>query len=267
MALIAKMALQTGLRAGRTVLQKSYCSPPLKIADVTEDRRGKELHVMLMSSSPGILDGDVYQQQIDVGAGCHLELTTQSYQRLFQMKRGATQMVEVRLAPESSFFYLPHPIVPHEQSIFSCKNTIHVAAGCSLVWGEIISCGRKMNGEVFKFSSYRSITEIFMGGRLVVKENLLLEPGKVQLSSVGQLEGYTHQASLICVAEKMDVAAVASMLLNDLKEQPEIAFGVSALPVNGLIIRLLGHQAEPLFAWIKKAAGILKVAVEPVPQT
>lgn len=266
MALITKMILQTGMRGQRTVLQKCFCSPPLKIADITEDRKGKELQVMLMSSSPGILDGDVYEQQISVGAGCHLELTTQSYQRLFQMKEGATQTVEVHLAPGSSFFYLPHPVVPHAQSIFTAKNTIHVAEDCTLVWGEIISCGRKMNGEVFKFSMYRSSTEILMGNRLVVKENMLLEPAKLQMGSVGQWEGYTHQASLICLNSQMDTNAVAAQLIDDLKAQPGIAFGVSALPVNGLIVRFLGNKAEPLYNWIRRTAAFLKENFEPVLQ-
>jgi urease accessory protein len=114
-----------------------------------------------------------------------------------------------------------------------------------------MSCGRKQNNEVFKFSSYHSMTEIFLKGKLVVKENLLIRPAEVHPLSMGQLEGYTHQASLIFINERADTTILKETILEYLQAESTISFGVSALPVKGLIIRLLGYKAEQLFTILK----------------
>ena len=125
---------------------------------------------------------------------------------------------------------------------------------CSLIWGEVMSCGRKLNGEIFKFSSYHNLTEIFQNGRLVVKENLLIKPEKINVASIGQLEGYSHQATLIYINEELNIGELTDRLVGELNGQENIVFGISALSVNGLIVRLLGNKAELLFDLLKKIA-------------
>jgi len=256
MALISKVHIQTALREDKTFLQKSFCNPPFKIADVTEDKSQGRLQLMLMSSSPGVLDGDEYSFQIDVAENSSLQLRTQSYQRLFQMQRGAEQFMDIHLEPGSSFDYIPHPLVPHENSIFFTSNKVYLSYACSLTWGEVMSCGRKLNGEVFKLSSYQSVTEIFKNGRLMVKENLLIRPAEMKPLSIGQLENYTHQASLIFINEKAMISTLAEELNQFLVLQSNISFGVSSLHINGLIVRLLGYKAEQLFDLLKHIGAV-----------
>ena len=129
---------------------------------------------------------------------------------------------------------------------------------CSLTWGEVLTCGRKLNGERFSFSMYHNITEIFLQGRLVVKENLLMQPLMVDPSSIGQLEGFTHQATLILVSEKISVKQMIEEMRKLLIGETEIVFGVSELQVNGLIVRILGSKAEQLFQLIRKLAALVK---------
>src|SRR5438067_11289091 len=108
MALKGKLHIETMLRNDKTFLKKSFSTPPFKIADVTEDKKQKALRLMIMSSSPGVLDGDEYHVELDVKEGCKLEWQTQSYQRLFQMKKGASQTMQVNLLQGASSIYLPH---------------------------------------------------------------------------------------------------------------------------------------------------------------
>ena len=118
----------------------------------------------------------------------------------------ASQTLEVHLqASGSSFCFLPHPVVPHETSDFSANNKIFLTDNCSLIWGEVLTCGRKLSGEIFKFSKYHSVTEIFINDKLVIKENLLIKPSVIDVNAIGQMEGYTHQATLICLDDKLIV--------------------------------------------------------------
>ena len=214
---------------------------------------------MLMSSSPGILDDDEINLQIHVGERCNLELQTQSYQRLFQMNNGARQFLNVHLKAGASFVYIPHPVVPHRNSVFLSKSKILLEQTSTLIWGEVMSCGRRLNGEIFEFSSYQSINEIFFSEKLVVKENILIRPGEIDLKSIGQLENYTHQASLIFIDKSEDINKRIECIISLLQEQENIQFGVSRLPVNGMIVRLLGFRAEQLFDLLKNISSVLSL--------
>lgn len=259
----AELLITTALRYAKTILKDCFYTSPFKVINITEDRRAPTLHLMLMNASPGVLDGDCYTMQLNVAAGCSLQLHTQSYQRLFQMKGAASQRFDVNLAAGSAFCFLPHPSVPHEGSNFTAKNKFYLSQGCTLIWGEVLTCGRSGSSEQFLFSKYHSCTEIFLNERLVVKENVWLQPAVFDVSGLGQLEGYTHQASLIYLNEAASIPEVTDMLHEVLLHQKGICFGVTALPVNGFVLRVLGYHAEHLHGLLKKVAGELKCISAP----
>ncbi len=249
--MIAELQIQTALRNNITFLEKAYHTTPFKIANITEDKKQNTLSLMLMSSSPGILNGDEYNIKIEVAKDCSLHLQTQSYQRLFTMKVGASQNMEVHLEEGASFCFIPHPSVPHEASIFTARNKIYLNNNCDLIWGEVLTCGRKLSGEVFLFSKYHNVTEIFLNNKLIIKENLLVQPLLVNVNVIGQLEGYTHQATLIYLHEKASTKTLIKEITTCLSAQNEMTFGITTAPKNGLIIRLLGYKAEQLFDCLK----------------
>jgi urease accessory protein len=253
----ATLHIQTAWANDVTYLKKSYCTTPFKVANITENKKDPTLRLMLMSSSPGILDGDEYQIKIELDENCSLQLHTQSYQRLFNMKRQAIQEMEISLAKGAAFSFIPHPAVPHEQSNFTAGNKIFLSDNCSLILGEILTCGRKLNGEVFLFSKHHTITEIFINSKLVIKENLLMQPATINVNAIGQLQGYTHQASLIYLDENADIKKLIPAIYELLAAQKNISEGVSAAPKNGLLVRLLGQKAEQLFDCLKSIAGCL----------
>lgn len=256
--MIASLHIQTKLRADFTVLKEAFCTPPFKIANISEDKKDKTLHLMLMSSSPGILDGDEYNLKIDLDESCMLRLTTQSYQRLFNMKTSASQLLKVTMAKHSSFCYLPHPTVPHENSNFTAKNSIYLTDHCTLIWGEVLTCGRKLNGEAFLFSRYHNLTEIFLNDKLIIKENLLIKPAQINVNAIGQLENYTHQASLIFLDEKADIKNLKQSINEFLNAQLQITFGITETPKNGLLVRILGFKAEQLHQSLITIASLIQ---------
>jgi urease accessory protein len=174
------------------------------------------------------------------------------------MKTGASQQMKVHVADDASFCFLPHPSVPHEQSSFVSRNNFYLGTNSNLVFGEVLTCGRKLNGELFRFTKYQSITQVFINNKLVIKENLLMQPALVNVNSIGQLEGYTHQASMIWLQEDVDVKIVQEELLALLSSEMNIEYGVTATPVNGLIVRLLGNGAEQLYELLKKINMCIK---------
>ncbi len=255
--MIASLHIQAARRGENTFPKKMFFSPPFKLADVTENRRDPFLHIMQMSSSPGILDGDRYHIKVEVEDDCHLQLHTQSYQRLFSMVDGARQEMEVHVGKGASFVYLPHPCVPQENSIFNAYNKIFLSAGATLIWGEVITCGRKLNGELFKFSKYHSKTEVFLHNKLIIKENVLLKPEAGNLHGMGMLEGFTHQAGLIFHGGETASEATISAACELLETQTDIIFGITKGPASGIQMRILGNKSEQLIECLKIVSDLL----------
>lgn len=251
----SEVTIRVAMRNGISYLASSYFTPPFKVANITEDRSVNDLHLMLMCSSPGVLDGDNTFFRVELDAYSRLQLHTQSYQRLFRMKEGACQSMEVRLGKAACFCWLPHPCVPHEQAIFVGRNRIFLSEESHLIWGEVLTCGRKLNGEIFGFSKYHVRTEVFMGGKLALMENVCLRPAILPMDVLGQMEGFTHQASLLCVGDGFGTR----------REEVEgcmfgiegIAYGVSEGPAGSLVVRILGNKAEPLYELLQRMAGVL----------
>ncbi|GAC1388910.1 MAG: urease accessory protein UreD [Ginsengibacter sp.] len=243
----AQLNIETGLRKDKTFLKDLFFSQPYKIANISEDVNDPTLYLMLMSSSPGVLDNDNFYIQISVVANTSLSLRTQSFQRLFSMKESATQKVNVTVNEHASFTFISHPAVPHKQSSFTNHNLIKLQKTSRLIWGEILTCGRKSNGEIFHFTQYQSITEVFVSDKLLLRENLFLVPAEDLFNQFGQLEGFTHQAVLIFIDEHAPIKELMDEVYNFLGNNKSIEFGITQLNNLGFVIKLLGNYAEELF--------------------
>ena len=247
-----------GHKEMKTFLKHSYCNQPFKLANITENKADGLLRLMVTSSSPGVLDNDNYTIELIIEENAKVHLTTQGYQRLFTMSNKASQSMNVSIQNNGSFCFLPHPNVPHKASNFSSVNNIYLSEKHNLLWGEIITCGRKLSGEEFKFTRFHNVTNVFLNNKLVVKENVLLEPFKNNVHSIGQLEGYTHQATLLFIHDCADMKKILEACLQLLSGIEDITFGISMLPVNGLIFRMLGQKGEKLFNCNNKLALLIE---------
>ncbi|RFS20108.1 urease accessory protein UreD [Chitinophaga silvatica] len=251
-----RLTITSGFKNQRSYLKDTFFTPPFRVANISEHRSDPALYLMVMSSSPGMLDGDEYKIDIVVEEGSRLQLHSQSYQRLFNMQKGAVQLQSIQLHPGSSFSYVQHPVVPHENAIFKGRNRIDVSDNCRLTFGEILTCGRKHSGEIFRYSSYHNITEIYHNGKLMIKDNLLLQPSLVNMAAIGQMEGYTHQATLfhLNTHSGIDVDNV-NMLYELLGEEKDVAIGISSPSPKVLAVRILGNGGEQLFSCLQRIAA------------
>jgi urease accessory protein len=86
-----------------------------------------------------------------------------------------------------------------------------------------------------------------------------MQPATINVHAIGQLEGYTHQASMIYIEQATDIKKLQTEILDLLVEEKNIEYGVTAAPVNGLIIRLLGNGAEQLHNCLKRIKEVLSI--------
>ena len=256
---MANLYIRAGFKEGKSYLMDSYVSVPFRITNVGQVKDDGSLYMMLGSSSPGLLDSDNHEIEINIEENSRFQLQTQSYQRLYNMKKGSSQTTKINLAPNSFFCYVPHPVVPQESSIFRNRTVINLDKDCELILGEVVTCGRKnseniypnkkISGEIFKFTYFQNVTEIYFNDLLVLKDKIILEPKIHSVNTVIQLEEYTHQATFIYMNTKgsHSICDLIEEVLGIIKDEENISFGVSEMAANGFVLRVLGNGGEQLF--------------------
>jgi urease accessory protein len=174
------------------------------------------------------------------------------------METGATQSIEATLGKDARLCWLPHPCVPHANAAFTGSNRIFLSEGAGVLWGEVFTCGRKLNGEAFAFSSYHVRTEIYIENKLTLLDNICVQPQQLSVDAMGQLEGFTHQASLIFLQAGNRIAKeTVEQIAAFLSGCGEILYGITHGPADSLVIRILGNAAEKLFAHLQTIQTII----------
>jgi urease accessory protein len=251
--MICKLTIVAGIKEGKCYLKDTFFTHPFKMADVGQYQTDKSLYLMIMSSSPGLLDGDQYNISIKTEAGSRLQLQSQSYQRLYNMQEGASQKVQIELEPGSSLSFVSHPIVPHENSKFKSHTKVYLEDNCELVLTEIITCGRKHSGEIFRFTYFQNLTEIYLKNKLILKDNILLKPDVVPPETIGQWEEFTHQGTFIYInTDSKPIHSIIGEVQLILAKEKGLNFGISEMAANGFVLRILANGGEQIFNCFKR---------------
>src|SRR6476620_5295016 len=114
--MINKLDIIATVKNDRTILKDCFFTQPFRVANISEDRKDPRLYLVVMSSSPGLLNDDDYAIKISLDPGAALLLQSQAYQRVFKMKGSARIQQNITLGKDAELYYIPHPVVPHTGS-------------------------------------------------------------------------------------------------------------------------------------------------------
>lgn len=240
------LKIETELKNNRTILKDSFFSAPLKIAKPFYDDRLNIMKLCMLNVSAGILAGDSYNIEIDVRKNSSLQVYTQSYSKVFQMKEGfAEQKLTISVEDGACFMYMPHPIIPYAKSNYMTTNIIKLKDTSSLFFRDIISCGRYKRDEIFKFNKFKSNTKVYISKKLIFADNTVLEPEIQKLNAVGFYEGYTHQANVLIYNKRVN-EQLKNKIVSFIDSYQNIECGVTITYSNFIVIRMLGKSSERL---------------------
>lgn len=238
---MSRLYLKAENKHGRTVISESNFTAPIKIAKPFY--RSNETEVMMMTASAGMLDGDVYNIEINVLENAALKFTGQSYTKIFKgAEKGAVQETKISVKNNASLIYFPMPVIPYGESIFSNFTEVYLEKNCRFAMCDIFSCGRKAMNEEFLFKSYRSRTAVYVDGKMEFLDNQKLIPQETDLKGTGFFEGYSHLGMLY-------IYGYENIVLPERKYGDTAATKASA----GTCIRAFGNSADELekyFKWI-----------------
>lgn len=242
----SELFLSTILQGEEAVLDEVQFTAPFKIMEPFREEKDY-LKVMILSASPGIMEGDIQEQRIHVGRGTRLEVCSQSFEKIHRMKNGcARRYIRICQESDSFLYYVPQPAIPFRDSAFDNIVEVELEKESSrFIFQDILSCGRTAYGECFDYKYYNSLVQVRREGRLIYRDNTRYDPHTLCMEETGMYEGHTHLASLLLCGLSKD-SKWADKAREILEYTGEVEGGVSFLESGDAVVRILGRQAQKL---------------------
>jgi urease accessory protein len=161
---------------GATSLVRAEACSPLQI--VAPRRRGPSAWAFLLSHGGGLVAGDRITLDVEVGPGAAALLATQAETKVYHAHegQGAAQHLAARVAEGATLALLPEPVSPFAAARYDQRQSFHLAEGASLLVLDAVVAGRSARDERWSFDRHHSVNEVWVAGRRVFGDALLLEP-------------------------------------------------------------------------------------------
>lgn len=179
--------------AGRARLTRTRTRPPLMAQQTLyPDAALPEMaYVFLVNPTGGLLDGDVHEISLTVGAGAQAHITTQSAAKIHAMPPGggATQRIALHVAAGGYLEYLPDPLIPYRDAALDQDVVIHLEPAAALLTWEVLTPGRTAMGEAFRYRRISSRLAVYRNGgkHPAYREAFALTPADGSLMQPGLL--------------------------------------------------------------------------------
>lgn len=146
----AELAASFSLSQSRTQRERKYHSAPLKIAKTfryaTPER--DPLAVYVMDCSPGLMSGDDYRFDVELGGGTSVFWTNQSFTKVHpSLGTPSVQQQTIRIDEGAMPELMPEPVMLYAGASLDSETDIRMESGSTLMYGEVLCPGRTHRGE------------------------------------------------------------------------------------------------------------------------
>lgn len=239
---------------GATVLRRQSFAPPVHLSKPHQDAGW--LVVNLASPTPGLFAGDVVEARVEVERGARLLLTAPSANRIHTMAGGIAELrQQFRVQAGGALDVWPEYLIPQVGSRYRQNTRMEVEPGGTLLWTESVAPGRAARGEVFAYTELRLSTDVYVGGRQVVRERYALGHGSLAVQALRRRFEEAYYASVIAVgnaAKDLDLRGI-----NALHDMKEAWVGVSRPAGAAVVVKIVAENSPALRRVVERVRGEL----------
>lgn len=229
---------------GEVRLGRCYYQNPLRVFAPMAEHPGGPALLLMMSATPGLLDGDGQLVEVDAGPGVRAFVTSQSAGKIHPCPRWhASAVFQLRVAPGATLCFLPGPTIPFAGSRFYQSAEIDIEEGGAIVWGDILLAGRthhRRGPERFAFDRIVQELRVRREGKLVHYERFSWA-GPWGPDEIGWHFGKAEAAASLFIS-----GAIRPEEFPGAPEGVQVAFLETAF--GDTCVRLLGEDPEQLIA-------------------
>ncbi len=222
--------------------------------------------VFIISNSGGILQGDRYTMEFVVEPHACAHITTQAATKIHEMDANyAAQTQEIRLEEGAYLEFLPDMVIPFRHARFHTSTRIKIAPSATLLYSEILTCGRQYyrEGEVFQFDVFSSTvraerlddTELFV-------EKFVIEPQRAAVPRLGIMGEFTVFGNVILLTPPEHADAIHGQVEAVWNHEEQWAAGASRLPNDaGLVYKVVGKESSVVRAKVREFQALVRPQV------
>ncbi len=256
---LSELRAEAGMVKGRTELISRYHTSPLKIAKTfsLSNEGWRQLAVVQMDGSPGLLEGDRYLFDWHLREGTRLYATNQAYTRVHPCIAGDSRLNQ-RFSLESGAVleWIPEPVMLFRDARFVSETELDLAEGSICMLGDIFCPGRISRGEAFAFRSYDTKLTVRYNGELVHYQRQKWEPDVLPIGNPGCFGSYSHVGTFSVFSDlaTADIVNKVRESLEGLADEPEgLCWGIARTARHGLVVQAAGNAAWKLQRLLLKA--------------
>ena len=252
-------SLEINVVSGQSAATSAYASTPLKL--LVPQARGASVWAYLGSFGGGIVAGDQTAFDLRIGPGARGFVTTQGLTRIYRNPRGwpCTHRLNAVLGADSLLVLAPEPIQPFAGSAYTQRQAFHLQQGAGLVMLDWLCAGLAACGERWKFSRVHSSNEVFLDGKRVLLDSLLLDQAHGPLPSQHRLGRFNCLAFVVVIGDSLTAASKSLLAAIDSRPvETRAPLLISASPLrNGALVRIAGDGVETVGREIRRLLGFV----------
>jgi urease accessory protein len=205
--------------------------------------------VVLLTPSGALFDGDALRLEVTCGPGTDVTLTTAAATKLNRCDHFDIRFDLVAHVSEAAIFrYLPHELIPFRGARYQQRIELDLEGSAQASLLEVIGPGQ--SDEQFTYAELAFETNVVHAQTLIARERFTITP-----ASMPQLHGHTHYGSLLAFGPDMDRSTAAEVNERLACGSHGVA-GASALPSNGVGLKMLGDAAQTIRETLLCAVGL-----------
>ena len=249
---------------GSTIVSKCRAGNPLKL--MTPRQRDVSAWVIAATFGGGLLAGDEINLHVTAAANARGMIGTQASTKIFRSDSGATsrQTLHATIETGALLAVLPDPIAPFAGAKYEQQQRFDLSPGGSLVLLDSFTAGRLARGERWAMERYRSTSEVFIDGKRVARDALLLDNAAGAIDGPFRVGRFNAFATMMAFGPM--VAGPVEQLIASVRSRKIEKVGdllITASPVaGGAIVRVAGveieqvtHAARDLLAFVTPLLG------------
>lgn len=238
---------------GKTVISEKRFNGLIKVSPTIHLDSEKISTYFIVGLGGGYVEGEKYKFSITQKEDTRAIITTQSSTKVYKCENNnrTEQETIINLEKNSILEYITDSVILYKNAIYKQVNNIYIDDSATLIYSDGITSGWSKEGDAFQYSNVQLKTNVYLNNKLVLLDNLLVDPKRNDVTKLGFFEGYKNFGTLLVINKNINAQTIED-LRNEIKNlNLPIYFGISELEVNGFVLRVLGNLTQNIESAIK----------------
>ena len=230
----------------KTVISEKRFDGLIKLSPTIHLDSEKISTYFIVGLGGGYVEGEKYKYSINLKEDARSIITTQASTKVYKCIHGekTEQETLISLEKNSILEYITDSVILYKDAIYKQVNNIYMDESSTLIYSDGITSGWSKEGEEFQYSNVQLKTKVYVNNKIVLLDNLLINPRKDDVTKLGFFEGYENFGTLLVINKEINDSVISDLREKLTKLNLPIDFGISKLEINGFVLRVLGNLTQ-----------------------